>query len=103
MPTLPAFGGSGATYGRMPGIESSLAALQRGVADKGDVLRVLGVPKGYGMAHLTAASGKQVIWQYELLETRERSFAIKELLVFFAGEKYAGHLWFTSRQEIHEK
>ena len=103
METLPAFGGSGTTYGRMPEIETSLAALQRGVSDKGDVLKSLGAPKGYGMARLTAASGKQVIWQYEHLETRGRSFAVKELLIFFAGEKYEGHLWFSSRQEIHEE
>jgi hypothetical protein len=103
MVTLPSVSGAGATYGRMPEIESKLAALRKGGSDKGDALRLLGAPKGYGMARLTAASPQQVVWQYEFLETRDKRFAVKELVLFFSGEKYDGYFWFSSQQEIHEK
>ena len=103
MVTLPSIADSGATYGRMPEIESSLVALERGVSDKGDALRVLGVPKGYGMARLTATSPQQIVWQYEFLEIREKKFAVRELMLFFAGDKYDGYFWLSSHQEMHEK
>lgn len=87
----------------MPDIGTSLAALQKGVSDKGDVLRVLGAPKGYGMARLTGELSPHVVWHYEYLETHENKFKIKVLLLFFDKEKYDGYIWFSSFQEMQRK
>ncbi len=97
---LAMIGGVHAEYGRMPPIETSLSALAKGKSDKGDVLRVLGPPGGYGMARFASGSAPQVIWHYEYLETREKSFTTRILMVFFDREKYDGYLWFSSYQEL---
>lgn len=96
-------GGGSAGYGRMPNIENSLAVLKQGVSDKGDALRVLGAPKGYGAARLTPDSFPQVVWHYEYLETHGKGFKIRELMLFFNRERYDGYLWFSSSQEMQKE
>jgi hypothetical protein len=64
------------------------------------VLRILGPPRGYGVARLPAMPNPNVLWFYEYLESDGKEADLKMLLVFFDGEMYSGHLWFSSFEKI---
>lgn len=87
-------------YGSMPDTMALQTQLTQQVSSKADVLRVLGAPRGYGMARLPMLPNPNVLWFYEFLESDGKNIDLKMLLVFFDGEKYSGHLWFSSFEKI---
>jgi hypothetical protein len=87
-------------YGNMPDTMALQTQLTQHVSNKADVLRVLGSPRGYGMARLPSLPRPGVIWFYEFLESDGNNVDLKMLIVFFDGEKYSGHLWFSSFEKI---
>lgn len=87
-------------FGRMPDTEALQLQLKQNVSTKADVLKVLGPPRGYGMARLPKLPNPRVIWFYEYLESDGKSVRLKMLLMFFDGEKYEDHLWFSSFEKI---
>ena len=93
-------------YGSMPDTNAIETHLTLYASTKADVLRVLGPPRGYGMTRLPAMPSPNVIWFYEYLETEAGIFSagnginLKMLLVYFEGEMYSGHLWFSSFEKI---
>ncbi len=52
------------------------------------------------MARLPMLPNPNVLWFYEFLESDGKNIDLKMLLVFFDGEKYSGHLWFSSFEKI---
>lgn len=52
------------------------------------------------MARLPAMPNPNVLWFYEYLESDGKEADLKMLLVFFDGEMYSGHLWFSSFEKI---
>ncbi len=87
-------------YGSMPDTNAIQTHLTLYASTKADVLRVLGPPRGYGMTRLPAMPSPNVIWFYEYLESDGRVADLKMLLVYFEGEMYSGHLWFSSFEKI---
>ena len=83
-------------YGNMPDTNLLQTHLTLYASTKADVLRILGPPRGYGMTRLPAMPSPNVIWFYEYLETDGKDADLKMLLVYFEGEMYSGHLWFSS-------
>lgn len=83
-------------YGKMPDTNALQTHLTLYASTKADVLRVLGPPRGYGMTRLPVMPSPNVIWFYEYLETDGKVADLKMLLVYFEGEMYSGHLWFSS-------
>src|SRR5262245_8446514 len=91
--------GCSVTYGEMPKVER-LEELKRQISTKEDVLKVLGAPRGYGMADLGTLPGARPIWFYEYAHGGGSQIELTILLVFFEGEKYDGYLWFSASQEV---
>ena len=87
-------------YGSMPNTMALQTQLTQHVSNKADVLRILGPPRGYGMARLPSLPNPNVLWFYEFIESDGNNVDLKMLLVFFEGEKYSGHLWFSSFDKI---
>ena len=87
-------------FGRMPDTGLLRSGLTQHVSTKADVLRVLGPPRGYGMARLADLEKQSVLWFYEFMESDGLEVDLKMLLVFFVGEKYGGHLWFSSFEKM---
>lgn len=86
-------------FGRMPNTQALHSRLTQHVSTKADVLRVLGPPRGYGMARLPNLP-RSVLWFYEFMESDGNNVDLKMLLIFFYGEKYGGHFWFSSFEKI---
>lgn len=107
-------------YGSPPKTDR-LESLKLGVSSKADVQSVLGAPRGHGMLRhsanplqyvqkFTADPGspigltvpidsdptRRTMWFYEYQETSGGPVDLKYLLVFFLGDVYDGHLWFSS-------
>jgi len=87
-------------YGSMPDTMALQTQITQHVSNKAEVLRVLGPPRGYGMVHLHMMPNPHAIWFYEFMESDGNNIDLKMLLVFFDGEKYSGHLWFSSFEKI---
>jgi hypothetical protein len=87
-------------YGRMPDTAALQSQLTQHVSSKADVLKVLGPPRGYGMANLSMMPNPHATWFYEYLESDGKNVDFKMLLVFFDGETYSGHFWFSSVEQI---
>ena len=51
-------------------------------------------------ARLPAMPNPNVIWFYEYLESDGKEADLKMLLVYFDGELYSGHLWFSSFEKL---
>jgi hypothetical protein len=77
-----------------------LDGLTRGVSTKADVLLLLGEPRGSGGAHVSPESKAEVIWLYEFMRMEGKEASLEILLVFFDEDRYDGHLWFRSVEEI---
>ncbi|UCF67677.1 MAG: hypothetical protein JSV80_18295 [Acidobacteriota bacterium] len=94
-----AVGCTTAQYGRMPETRLLAESLTRQVSTKEDVLRVLGPPRGYGLAEMAGVDGSRTIWYYESTKatTKDIDFAI--LLVFFDGGDFDGYMWFSSLEK----
>ncbi|MEW6688768.1 MAG: hypothetical protein AB1452_06705 [Pseudomonadota bacterium] len=84
------------TFGSMPQVER-LQSLKLGGSRAGDVLGVLGEPRGRGQAGF-AGLPQQEVWFYEYMQSDGRKVQMKMLLVFMDQDLYAGHLWFSSGQ-----
>jgi len=88
------------TLGNMPNTVALQTQLKQHVSNKADVLEFLGPPRGYGMVRILMMPNPNVLWFYEYLESDGKDVDFKMLLVFFDGEKYIGHLWFSSFEKI---
>ena len=87
-------------FGSMPDTKALSTQLTQHVSSKADVLRVLGSPRGYGRVRLPTMPNPYVTWFYEFVETGGVNVDLKMLLVFFDGETYRGHLWFSSFEKV---
>jgi hypothetical protein len=79
-----------------------LHTLKLGDSTKADVLLALGQPQGDGMVRSAVEPTPRTIWFYEYSEVVGKVIGLKILLVFFDQEKYDGHLWFASTQEVRK-
>jgi len=86
-------------YGVMPQTDR-LDELSIGESRQGDVLLVLGQPRGKGAADVSPEHDRRTIWFYEYVESDGQAVRLKMLLVYFVGEVYDGHLWFSSVEDI---
>ncbi len=77
-----------------------LETLRLGVSTKPDVLLALGKPRGHGTARFAIEPTPREIWFYEYVEVENRTGKVNILLVYFIEDKYDGHLWFSSLQEL---
>jgi hypothetical protein len=77
-----------------------LDTLKLGNSTKADVLLALGQPQGDGVVRVAVEATPRTIWFYEYSEVVGKVIGLKILLVFFNQEKYDGHLWFASTQEV---
>jgi hypothetical protein len=89
-------------YGSLPRTDR-LDTLRPGVASTDDVLQALGEPRGYGAARTSIELTPRTIWFYEYTVASEGRIDLKILLVFFHGERYDGHLWFSSAQLLERE
>ncbi len=88
------------SFGEMPDTSVFDSRLQKGVSTKADVLAAIGAPRGYGKVRLGGVSGTRVIWFYEYVQSDLVNVDLKMLLVLFDGDKYDGHLWFSSFEKV---
>ncbi len=90
--------------GTPPRVEQ-LASLTRGVSGPGDILLVLGEPRGHGVARFMPSLPPRDIWLYEYNEAESGSGRVylAFLLVFLEHDRYDGHLWFASTQRVEKR
>jgi hypothetical protein len=82
-------------YGKPVNIER-LRDLKQGVSTRAEVVVAAGEPRGRGAARLSPAIDRRDIMFYEYVESDGTRVRMKLLLVFLDGERYDGHLWFSS-------
>ena len=70
------------------------------VSSKADVLKVLGPPRGYGMARLGNAEQRS-LWYYEEGGSAFFSLRLSLVLVAFRGETYEGFLSLDAEEHLH--
>jgi hypothetical protein len=72
-----------------------LSELRPGVSSKTDVETLLGTPLGRGAARFTLEMAPREVWVYGYLNFDGASMSVDEgqLMVFFDGNHYDGHLW----------
>jgi hypothetical protein len=87
-------------FGSMPDTQVLSTQLTQHLSNKADVLRVIGSPRGYGMVSYPPMPHPYVTWFYEFTESDGVNVDLKMLLVFFDGETYSGHLWFSSFEKL---
>lgn len=100
---LSVLAGCSVKFGRIPPVDKLHTSLRPMVDSKSDVLKALGVPRGYGMARMPSLPDSPYsIWFYEYVagEARTGKITLKMLLVFFDREKYVGYLWFSSLEKV---
>lgn len=90
------------TYGVKPQTDR-LSQLLPKQSKAADVLLTLGEPRGKGVAHLSTELPSRDIWFYEFVQSNGSGMELKMLLVFFLGDTYDGHLWFSSVDAIRQK
>ena len=88
-----------AQYGVIPQT-GRLSELSIGESRQGDVLLVLGQPRGKGAANVSPEFDRRAIWFYEYVESDGKAVQLKMLLVYFVGDVYDGYLWFSSVEDI---
>ena len=86
-------------YGVIPQTDR-LSELSIGESRQGDVLLVLGQPRGKGAANVSPEFDRRAIWFYEYVESDGKAVQLKMLLVYFVGDVYDGYLWFSSVEDI---
>lgn len=114
-------------YGSPPKTDH-LDSLKLGVSSKADVQSVLGAPRGEGMLRhsanslqyvkkVTADPGtpiglrvpmdsdptRRTMWFYEYSEASGANVDLKYLLIFFLGDVYDGHLWFSASNVLERQ
>lgn len=75
-----------------------LGDLTVGASTGDDVRRVLGAPRGAGMARSISLPDPRRIWLYDYVQGEAGKSGTTILLVFFREDRYDGHLWFSSAQ-----
>ncbi len=85
------------SFGSMPQVER-LQTLTIGTSNAGDVVRVLGEPRGHGQMKIGSDIPEQQVWLYEYVRTEGNKVRAKILLVFMDKNIYVGHMWFSSNQ-----
>ena len=77
-------------------------SLRPGSSTKPDVLAALGEPRGYGEASLAEFGDEpRTVWMYEMTRASyDGEIEIDMALLFFEGQVYEGHLWFTSLEKL---
>jgi hypothetical protein len=105
---LAAYAIAGCTvkYGQIPAIEKLESSVTPLEATKGEILQVLGPPRGYGIARLPGRDHKkQTLWFYEYARASGMTGKIDlvMLLVFFDEDQYVNHLWFSSLEKVEKK
>ena len=72
-----------------------LPELRPGVSSKADVEALLGPALGRGTALFTPEMAPREVWFYGFLNFDGASLSVDEgkFIVFFAGDRYDGHLW----------
>jgi hypothetical protein len=80
-------------YGVMPQTDR-LGELSIGESRQGDVLLVLGQPRGKGAANVSPEFDRRAIWFYEYVESNGQVVQVNMLHV------YDGHLWFSSVEDF---
>jgi hypothetical protein len=96
-----------AKYGFPPNIDR-LETLTPGVSSSSDVLLALGEPRAHGMSRWASPSDPSEsaawdIWEYEYTVREGRDVHLTILILFFRGDVYDSHLWFSSNLEIKEE
>ena len=88
-----------AHFGFRPRAER-LPELRVGVSTKGDVEALLGKPLGHGAARFAPELARRAIWVYGYVAYDGGLPRTEEwtLLVFFADDRYDGHLWWANRE-----
>ncbi len=86
-------------YGVAPQTDR-LGELSIGESRRGDVLLVLGQPRGKGAANVLPERDPRAIWFYEYVESDGKAVRVKMLLIYFDGDVYDGYFWFSSVEDI---
>lgn len=86
------------TVGVAPNIDH-LEELSPGVSTAADILRLLGEPRGRGVARMTADFEPRDVWFYEQLQLKAEDQFLRMLLVFVKDGLYDGHLWYGAKLE----
>jgi hypothetical protein len=114
-------------YGSPPRTDL-LDSLKLGVSKKAEVQSILGAPRGGGVIrhssnplqyvqNFTADPGRSIglvvpidpdparrtIWFYEYTEASGSNVDLKFLLIFFLGDVYDGHLWFSASNVLERQ
>jgi hypothetical protein len=92
-------------WGTMPPTDVVETTLNTKIESKGDILKLLGKPRGYGMTRFPQVSENPYsIWFYEYFESSmSGKMKLKMLLVFFDQDKYGGHIWFHAATQLKSK
>ena len=92
-------------WGTPPHIDR-LSTLTPGVSKSADVLLALGEPRGHGKSRWALPSKTYPdvssafdIWEYEYTVAEMEDVDLTILILFFKGDVYEGHLWFSSHLE----
>lgn len=87
-----------ARAGFRPPVER-LPELRPGISSKADVEALLGTPLGSGAARFTVEMTRRQIWVYGYLDYGGKSMGMEhgQLLVFFDGDHYDGHVWIAGK------
>jgi hypothetical protein len=96
-------------WGTPPHIDR-LSDLTPGVSKSADVLLALGEPRGHGKSRWALPSKTYPnvssafdIWEYEYTAMEVTDVDLTILILFFKGDVYEGHLWFSSNLEIKKE
>lgn len=85
--------------GARPSLEH-LPKLKPGVSTEIDVVRLLGQPRGRGVARFKSEMAPRNVWFYEHVETKGSDISLTVLLVVIHDGRYDGYLWFSSIEDI---
>jgi hypothetical protein len=61
---------------------------------------LLGEPRGAGGGQVSPESSPESIWLYEFTRAQGNDVSLEILLVFFDEDRYDGHLWFQSTEDV---
>ena len=86
-------------FGR-PAPVGDISTLQMGESTPDQVRAVLGAPRGDGVVRHSKDHEPRTIWYYEYGQFKQEQVALKIVLVFFKGDRYDGHLWFSSKELV---
>jgi len=82
--------------GRRPDVTLLETTLKVGESTQADVRRVLGEPVGRSLSAMPIEPQPRVLWTYYYEEGSLKDVRQFFLLVYLAGDRYDGYLWFSS-------